>query len=205
MCGYVVHFLGDVDKLDVGAVLANWTEMMRDHHLQLPADMALLFRVVLELQGLGQGVGIDVSLTELAAPYVHEMLSERFEPKQMARQAAHTARSWQQLIETLPAQVTAALDAVCSGKLAVDIGVRDVDGAVDRLVDGVLTSACLLGATQLVARRAGPTIGGFSVAGLRACQRCHGYLASAGEQPAGAPKSCPAGPDDGLGRTPLID
>jgi ubiquinone biosynthesis protein len=160
------HFLGDIDKLDVGAVLANWTEMMRDHHLQLPADMALLFRVVLELQGLGQGVGIDVSLTELAAPYVHEMLSERFEPKQMARQAAHTARSWQQLIETLPAQVTAALDAVCSGKLAVDIGVRDVDGVVDRLVDGVLTSACLLAATQLVARRAGPTIGGFSVAGL---------------------------------------
>ena len=96
------YFLGDVDKLDVGAVLASWTELMRDHHLLLPADLALLFRVILELQGLGQGVGIDVSLTELATPYVHEMLSERFAPEQLARHAAHTARSWQHLSRNAP-------------------------------------------------------------------------------------------------------
>ncbi len=160
------YFLGDIAHVDVAAVLSGWTAMMHDHHLLLPADLALLFRVMLELQGLGRGVGIDVSLTELAAPYVHEMLGEQFDPKRMARHAVHMARSWEHLIESLPDQVLTALEGLRSGKLAVEFRVRDVDGAVDRLVDGLLASASLLAASQLIARKAGPRVAGLSVAGL---------------------------------------
>jgi ubiquinone biosynthesis protein len=160
------YFLGDIAHVDVGAVLQSWTTLMHDHHLMLPADLALLFRVMLQLQGLGRGVGTDVSLTELAAPYVREMLGERFDPERIARHVARTARSWEHLIESLPDQVFAALEGVRSGKLAVDFRVRDVDGAVDRLVDGLLASASLLAAAQLIARKAGPTVAGLSLAGL---------------------------------------
>jgi ubiquinone biosynthesis protein len=50
----------------------------------------------------------------------------------------------------------------------LDFRVRDVDGAVDRLVDGLLASASLLAASQLIARKAGPKVAGLSVAGLAA-------------------------------------
>ena len=160
------YFLGDIAHVDVGAVLQSWTALMHDHRLMLPADLALLFRVMLELQGLGRSVGTEVSLTELAAPYVSEMLGERFDPKRLARHAARTARSWEHLVDSLPGQVSAALEAASTGKLAMDFRVQDVDGAVDRLVDGLLASASLLAASQLIARKAGPTVAGLSLAGL---------------------------------------
>jgi ubiquinone biosynthesis protein len=36
------------------------------------------------------------------------------------------------------------------------------------LVDGLLVSACLLAAAQLISRKTGPTVAGLSVAGLAA-------------------------------------
>ena len=141
---------------------------MHDHHLVLPADLALLFRVMLRLQGLGRSLGTDVRLTELLTPYVDEMLADRFDPDRMARHAVRTARSWQRLVESLPDQLLATLDRARTGELGVDFRVRDVDGAVDRLVDGLLASASLLAAAQLISRKAGPTFRGLSIAGVGA-------------------------------------
>ena len=160
------YFLSGVGHLDVTAILTSWTEMMHEHQLVLPADLAVLLRVLLRLQGLGRTVGTEVRITELLTPYLHQMLAARFDPERIARRAVRTARAWDHLIQTLPEQIGASLERLRSGQVGVDFRVRDVDGAVDRLVDGLLASASLLAAAQLIARRAGPTIGGVSVPGL---------------------------------------
>jgi len=160
------YFLGDVAHLDVAAILTSWSQMMHDHKLVLPADLALLFRVMLRLQGLGRNVGTDVRLTELLTPYIRQILAERFDPHRIARRALRTARSWDHLIQTLPEHVQDAFERIRAGELGVNFRVRDVDGTVDRLVDGLFASASLLAAAQLIARKAGPTIGGVSLVGV---------------------------------------
>ena len=162
------YFLGGVSHLDVAAILRSWAQLMHDHHLVLPADLALLFRVMLRLQGLGRSLGTDVRLTEMLTPYMSEILAKRFDPKRVAHHAARTARSWQHLVESLPDQLLATLERARTGELGVDFRVRDVDGAVDRLVDGLLASASLLAAAQLISRQAGPTVHGVSIAGIGA-------------------------------------
>ena len=93
-------------------------------------------------------------------------LLERFNPERLARRALRTVRAWDHLIQALPGQMEATLERLRTGEIGVDFRVRDVDGTVDRLVDGLVASASLLAAAQLIARKAGPTIGGVSVAGL---------------------------------------
>ena len=152
------YFLSGLGHLDVTAILTSWTEMMHEHQLMLPADLAVLLRVLLRLQGLGRAVGTEVRITELLTPYLHQMLAARFDPERIARRAVRTARAWDHLIQTLPEQIAASLERLRSGQVGVDFRVRDVDG--------LLASASLLAAAQLIARRAGPTIGGVSVPGL---------------------------------------
>jgi ubiquinone biosynthesis protein len=160
------YFLADIGHLDVTAILTSWSAMMHEYQLVLPADLALLMRVLLRLQGLGQSVGTELRATELLAPYVRRIVVERFDPARIARRALRTARSWDHLIQTLPGQIQATLEHLRTGQIGVDFRVRDVDGTADRLVDGLVASASLLAAAQLIARRAGPTIGGVSIAGL---------------------------------------
>ena len=126
----------------------------------------MLFRVLLRLQGLGRGVGTEVRVTELLQPYVKHMLAERYDPRRIAREVGRSVRSWDHFVAGLPDELTAILDQIRNGTLGVDFRVHDVDHAVDRLVDGLVTAATVLAGAQLISRRAGPMVGPFSVPGL---------------------------------------
>ena len=160
------YFMTDVAHLDMPAIVDSGMSLMHAHGLVLPADLALLFRVLLRLQGLGRSVGTDVRVTQLLDPYLGRIMADRFNPKRIAAHAVRTARSWEHLIDSLPDQVLATLERVRTGELGVDFRVRDVDQGIDRLVDGLLAAASILGAAELISRKAPPTIGGFSLPGL---------------------------------------
>ena len=160
------YLLAGVAQLDLAGLISSGMALMHTHRLVLPADLALLFRVLLRLQGLGRGIGTDVHVDELLRPYVAQMASERFDPRRLARRAGRTARSWEHLVADLPEELHAILEQIRTGDLGVDFRIHDADGAVDRIVDGLLASASVLASAQLLSRRAGPTIAGISLPGL---------------------------------------
>ncbi len=160
------YLLAGVAHLDMAGIIDSGMELMRKHHLVLPADLALLFRVLLRLQGLGRNVGTEIRVIELLAPRVEAMASARFDPRRMAQHMARTARSWEHFFSDLPTDLGSIFEQLKSGTLGVDFRVHDADGAADRLVDGLLASASVLAAGQLVSRKAEPTIGGLSVPGI---------------------------------------
>ena len=162
----------------MNAIMSSGMQLLHDYKLVLPADLALLFRVLLRLQGLGRGVGTEVRVTELLEPYVRKMLLERFDPRRIVRGVGRSARSWDHLLGDLPDEIEAILQQVRTGNLDVDFRIHDADQAVDRLVDGVVTAASIMAGAQLISRRSGPTVGGVSVPGLRRRRRRRRDLAA---------------------------
>jgi ubiquinone biosynthesis protein len=162
------YLLGGVGHLDMATIMDTGMQLLRDNHLILPADLALLFRVLLRLQGLGRGVDTDVRVTELIEPYVKKMLAERFDPKRVVRHVSRTVRGWDHLAASLPGDIEGILQQIRAGQLGVDFRIHDPDGSVDHLVDGLVASASVLAAAQLISRRTGPTIGSVSLPGLAA-------------------------------------
>jgi ubiquinone biosynthesis protein len=160
------YLLVGVGELDMTAIIDSGMELLHRHKLVLPADLALLFRVLLRLQGLGRGVGMEVRVTELLQPYVRKMMAERFDPKRIARNAARGIRGWEHFVGRLPDDLSAMFEQLRAGSLGVDFRLRDPDHAVDHLVDGIVTGASVLAGAQLIGRKAGPTIGGVSIPGL---------------------------------------
>src|SRR5262249_22632281 len=130
------YLLVGVGQLDMVAIVNSGMQLLHRHKLVLPADLALLFRVLLRLQGLGRGVGMTVRVTELLQPYLRSMMADRFSPKRIAHNLTRSLRGWEHLASRLPEDVAATLDQLRTGTLGVDFRVRDPDHAVDHLVDG---------------------------------------------------------------------
>jgi ubiquinone biosynthesis protein len=160
------YLLIGVGQLDMNGIVSSGMKLLHEHKLVLPADLALLFRVLLRLQGLGRGVGTEVRVTELLQPYVHKMLAERFDPRRIARHLGRSARNWDHFLATLPDQLESILEQARTGTLGVDFRIHDPDRSIDRLVDGLVTAASLMAGAQLISRRASPMVRGFSLPGL---------------------------------------
>jgi ubiquinone biosynthesis protein len=162
------YLLVGVGHLDMTAIMSTGMQLLHDNKLVLPADLALLFRVLLRLQGLGRGVNTEVRVTELLEPYVKKMMAERFDPRRVARRVGRTARGWEHLAASLPDDIDGIVRQIRAGQLGVDFRVHDPEGAVDHLVDGLVAAASVLASAQLIARGTGPRIGSISIPGLLA-------------------------------------
>jgi ubiquinone biosynthesis protein len=160
------YLLVGVGQLDMTAIINTGMQLLHENGLVLPADLSLLFRVLLQLQGLGRGLNTEVPVTELVEPYMKKLLAERFDPRRLARHAGRTFRGWDHLAASLPGDIEEIVQQIRAGKLGVDFRVHDPDGVVDHLVDGLVAAASVLASAQLVSRRTGPTVGPISLPGL---------------------------------------
>ena len=162
------YLLVGVGQLDMNGIVASGMQLLHEHRLVVPADLALLLRVLLRLQGLGRGVQTEVRVTELVEPYVHQIMAMRFDPRRIARQAGRAVRSWDHFISGLPDDLRAILEQIRTGSVGIDFRIHDADHAVDRLVDGLVTAASIMAGAQLISRRTAPLAGAFSIPGLLA-------------------------------------
>jgi ubiquinone biosynthesis protein len=160
------YLLIGVGHLDMAAIISTGMQLLRENGLVLPADLSLLFRVMLQLQGLGRNLDTEVRVTELLEPYMKRLLAERFDPRRIARHAGRTVRGWDRLAASLPGDIEEIVQQIRAGKLAVDFRVHDSDGAVDHLVDGLVAAASVLSSAQLISRRTGPSLGPISLPGV---------------------------------------
>jgi ubiquinone biosynthesis protein len=159
------YLLIGVGQLDMAAIIKTGMELLHENGLVLPADLSLLFRVMLELQGLGRDLNTDVRVSELLEPYMKKLSAERFDPRRVARRAGRTIREWERLAGSLPGDIEEIVQQVRTGKLGVDFRVHDADGAVDHLVDGLVAAASTLASAQLISRRTAPMLGPISLPG----------------------------------------
>ena len=116
------YLLVGVGQLDMNGIVSSGMQLLHDHRLVLPADLALLFRVLLRLQGLGRGVGTDVRVTELLVPYVNQIMAVRFDPRRIAGQVGRSVRSWDHFVSGLPDELRAILEQIRTGSSASTSG-----------------------------------------------------------------------------------
>jgi ubiquinone biosynthesis protein len=160
------YLLIGIGRLDMEGIVRSGMQLLHDHQLVLPADLAVLFRVVIQLQGLGRGLDTDVRVLDLLRPYLGEIVKERYDPRRMLQQFARSARRWEHFIRNAPDDLQEIARQVRTGNVGVELRIHDADHAVDRLVDGLITASSFVAGAQLISRRTNPLVGSYSVPGL---------------------------------------
>ncbi|HEY0239429.1 MAG TPA: AarF/UbiB family protein [Friedmanniella sp.] len=157
---------GGVGEQDLGPALEHLLELIREDHLTFPSDLLMPLRVLLRLQGLGLQLGSTVPLDDMLRPYLTQMLADRYKPAALLKQARRTLRSWERLLGPLPDELAGLAVRLRREGAQVDIKMHDPDEVIDKLIDGLLASASIIGASSLLSRRTPPTVADMSVPGV---------------------------------------
>ncbi|MGR9014109.1 MAG: ABC1 kinase family protein [Gammaproteobacteria bacterium] len=159
--------------LSITLMMGDLMTILRDHKLILPADLALLIKAYITMDGLGRQLYPEFNILVFAEPYIQKIMMERYLPEAIAKRGWRNLISVTDLLTSLPKDLRRLLRASRKGAIQVDITVRrldqyvnHMDNAISRLTMGIVTAALIIGSSIIMTVKGGPELFGLPAFGF---------------------------------------
>jgi ubiquinone biosynthesis protein len=160
-------------EIHLGQMLADVTTLLRDHHLALPSDMALLIKALITLEGMGRNLDPTFHMTTEALPLLQRVMRERYRPQVVMRRGWASLRRALAVAEQLPHDVSRLLRNARRGRVHVGIELvhlkrvgDQIDRAANRLTMALVIAALIIGSSIVMTVQGGPTLFGLPAFGF---------------------------------------
>ena len=147
-----------LERINVGGLLSDFVGILSNHGIRYPADLMLLIRAILTLEGVGRNLDPNFNLAMYLAPSIEQIVRDRYNPQRMARRIFDDASDLAGVLRDLPGQVGQTLEKLSNNELEIHIQhhhleklIVEVDRSSNRVVVGLVMSALIL-ASALVLR-----------------------------------------------------
>ena len=159
--------------LSLTAMMSDLMAILRDHKLILPADLALLIKTYITMDGLGRHLNPEFNTLVFTAPYIQKVMEERYRPEAIARRGWRNLVTVGDLLSSLPKDLRKLLRASRKGAFQIDISVKrlgvyvnHIDNAISRLTMGIVTAALIIGSSIIMTVEGGPELFGLPAFGF---------------------------------------
>jgi len=160
-------------ELRLGQMLSDVTAILRDHHLCMPSDLALLVKAFISLESMGRGLDPGFHIATHATPLLRQMVRAGYKPRVLAARGWRTLLRTFALAERLPHDLSRLLRNARRGQVHVGIELahlrrvgNQIDRAANRLSMALVIAALIIGSSIVMNVQGGPTILGLPVFGF---------------------------------------
>jgi ubiquinone biosynthesis protein len=166
---FIENYYGvPLQQLRVGRMLSDFAAVMLHHGIRCPADLMLLIRCLVTLEGVGRDLDPSFNLAAHLAPFVEQIVKERYSPRHMMDQFLAESRSLARLAWDVPHYVGRTLEKLSKDELRIQIEptgldrlMTELDRSSNRVVIGLVVSALILSSALVL--RSGSESVWFSV------------------------------------------
>ncbi|MBS0355857.1 MAG: phosphotransferase [Proteobacteria bacterium] len=162
-----------LQRLDIGAMLSDLLAILREHGLSLPADLALMIKAFITLEGMGRQLDPNFDIAAEASPFLRRVLLAHAAPAAFARRGWRAFADTVDLLAGLPRDLRQFLRAARRGKLQVQVEVlplqrfgSQIDRAASRLSLAIVIAALIIGSAIVMTVDKAPALPGLPSLGL---------------------------------------
>lgn len=160
-------------QLDLAGMLLDVATLLRTHRLALPADLALLIKVCLTLEGLGRSLDPGFDMAREARPFLRRAMVRRLGPGTLLRRGTRALLDSADLLASLPTELR-RLSRSWGGsgprmRLQLDYlpeFARQVSHSANRLAGSLVIAALIVGSSITMTVDGGPLLLGLPLLGL---------------------------------------
>jgi len=164
----------------IGVLIRRFAAIVRDHAIVLPADLTLMFKALMTMEGLGRQYDPDFRIVEQLQPMLRAALRDRYHPAELVRRSRGAIVDALNLIGSVPRDFARLLRDARRGRTRIELDLKRLDkfgnrldATLDRATMGIMTASVVIGSSIVMTVPGGPTV--FGVPVLLALGLC-GYL-----------------------------
>ncbi len=160
-------------QLNISQLINDIMALIRDHGIVLPPDLAMLFKALITLEGLGRQLDPEFYLVDQLTPFVRELIKARYHPKAIARKGKQSLLDGITMLAGLPHDMVRMARDVRQGKFRINLDLvrldsfgRQIDKSANRLTMGIVTGCLIIGSSIVMTVNAGPMLFGLPLFGF---------------------------------------
>lgn len=157
-----------LDKFDLSGALNEMMEQIRRYQIVLPAQIVMLLKALITLEGTARQISPKFSLVEMIQPYRRKLFYRRFSPRRRIRKLFRLYSELEHLVDILPRGIGDILGQIQNGQFDIHLEHRGLEPSVNRLVLGLISSSFVVAGALLLSRQVPPLVYGTSSFGLAA-------------------------------------
>lgn len=157
-----------LEQVRVGQMLTDFTVILSQHGIRCPADLMLLIRALVTLEGVGRDLDPRFNLADHLAPFVERLVRERYNPASIFQRLLHESGEVLGAVCDLPGAASRTLDKLSRNEIRFQFEHRglehlitEIDRSSNRIVIGLVMSALILASALII--RGGTHALGFSI------------------------------------------
>jgi ubiquinone biosynthesis protein len=136
-----------LSQVHLGEAVNDLFHIAFQHRILIPADLVLLGKSLLSLEGIVERLDPEIRIIDIAEPFGRQLLKERFKPSTLADKAWHNLKSYTEVLIELPKQLKELLHTAQRGRLKIEIAIPELENflrKLDRISNQISFSIILL-------------------------------------------------------------
>ncbi|HUL00106.1 MAG TPA: AarF/UbiB family protein, partial [Nitrospirota bacterium] len=167
------YYIMQAKQIDFGAYVDRIISILRRYRLKLPANLYLMEKALITLEGILKQIDPEFNYYESAKPFVAELIGQKRNPLHTLKTARKNMADISDTLALLPKQIRMIFRKITQGEVRVNIHhedlhhlIRDIDRSSNRLAFSVITAAIIIASSIIIHSGQGPMLFGLPVFGL---------------------------------------
>jgi len=162
-----------LSELRVGEVLRESITIALKHNVSVPAEMVLLGRSSLTIEGMISRLDPTLDILEVSEPFAKRLIARRFDPREQGRFLLKLVSDYRSMAAKLPRQVSKVFERLLASRLSIDFvhqgydkALEEIDRSSNRIAVSMVISALIVGSALIVQSGKGPVLWDFPLFGI---------------------------------------
>ncbi|MFN2159802.1 MAG: ABC1 kinase family protein [Anaerolineales bacterium] len=146
-----------IQDIPVAEVMNSLEPVIYKHKLRIQSDYLQLIKTIMVMQGVGLRLDPDFDMLTATRPYLGRLMRQIVLPTSWGPSLLRMATDWADFVGNFPRQTSNVLNQLERGEFGIDVEVRELDEAVDRvdrvanrIIYGVLVAAFIVALALLI-------------------------------------------------------
>ena len=153
------YYNKSLNQIRMGELITEVMDLVRNHHLMLSSELAMLMTTLVVLEGLGRLLDPDFDFVAVTAPFARKLTAARLAPGALARTLMQSLRRFANIGQDLPESLTRLLRRAGQGEFRVAVHptgfepiMKRLEEATNRLSFALVVAAFVVGLSLILSR-----------------------------------------------------
>jgi ubiquinone biosynthesis protein len=160
-------------QLEIGTVIEEVLEIVARHRVRIPADISLLVKALVTIEGVGRDLDPDFDMIAHTKPFAKNLLRKKYSLANLWRKGSGTVEELLKFLEILPKELSFLVKSLRKGDLNINFRhqgleniILEIDRASNRISFSMIIAALIVGSSLLLTQNLGPYIFGYPAIGI---------------------------------------